>query len=432
MNSNFRVYKVNDDTFVGIIFRNNCVELYVPSLYNIGLKKDITDWNEISDKPAFKANFLKLLNTISIARTNEINTGSEYSDFIKSDNAFGSMLWLIKDYINNGLYCEFGKKQLINSSGKINWKKTLKQVPYINQNEEFIFNSLVVDKKVKVDKIITDIYKICLQISINTIGWIWNINQKIIDISGLNTTLKKYYCSVLKKELRTTFLDSKKERLEYLLNILQGLSDSEKPSYSYGVKSYHVVFEKMIDRMFGNVENISDYYPSATWHFVNNVTKPASKLRPDTIMIMHNDEKYHYIIDAKYYDCKNGEYCNFPSSSDIQKQITYGNYLESKLNKSNIRNVFILPCDKTTLQQKSPLCERAEHFNKNNSEINFDYFGYATANWINGNQTGKDYEKVMGFYIDLKFLIDNFNNSNDDFRNDLQTMVEKALQIINI
>ena len=65
----------------------------------------------------------------------------------------------------------------------------------------------------------------------------------------------------------------------------------------------------MIDRMFGNVENISDYYPSATWHFVNNVTKPASKLRPDTIMIMNNDEnKYHYIIDAKYYDCKNGEY----------------------------------------------------------------------------------------------------------------------------
>ena len=104
MNSNFRVYRVNDDTFVGIIFRNNCVELYVPSLYNIGLKKDITDWNEISDKPAFRANFLKLLNTISIARTNEINTGSEYSDFIKSDNAFGSMLWLIKDYINNGLY----------------------------------------------------------------------------------------------------------------------------------------------------------------------------------------------------------------------------------------------------------------------------------------------------------------------------------------
>lgn len=429
-NKEFKIYKVNDDSFVGIKFENDVIGLYIPSLYNIGLKENVIEWQDIKwedisgGKIVFKENVLRLLKSISIANTREFQTGKAYVKLAQANKAFESMLWLIDDCIKNGIYCEFGKKQSLNSSGRINWKKTIKQVPYINQKDEFIYNSIIVDKKVKVHKILTDIYKYCLQMSINTLGWLWDINFSIAKISKSIPQL--YYCNVLKKEMQTTFLDSKKERLEHLLNVLQGVDEKDCTSFSYGVKSYHTVFEKMIDKMFGTVsdKDKSLYYPNAKWHFANNNTKEASKLRPDTIMVLEKGcGKEYYILDAKYYDTKVCVYDNYPSSSDIQKQITYGNYLEKKLkesskenlnekNTSMIYNAFILPCDIANYRDNIVSSTEDDNGEKRRGEEkefkdNVVYLGYAEADWVEGE---KSYEKIIGLYIDLKYLINNYQN----------------------
>lgn len=438
-NGNFKIYKVDDDSFVGIKFENENVGIYLPSLYNIGLNSQVTNWLDIDKtrRNKIKTGILIFLKTISFVNTREVFTGKSFVELNNANTAFESMLWLIGDYIKNGIYCEFGNEQTRNCSGRINWKKTIKQVPYINQKDEFIYNSIIVDKKVKVHKILTDIYKLCLQLSIDMLGWIWNINQKIVKIP--TKIPKSYYCGIIKRELKTTFLDNKKERLTHLLNILQGLSENEHVSFSYGVRSYHTVFEKMIDKMFGNVPDISEFYPRATWHLANGETKEASKLRPDTIMVLEKDqEKEYYILDSKYYDTINGEHNNFPSSSDIQKQITYGAYLEKRLknddqnaieksdveNESNVTNepsekkiynAFILPCD----MKDKYICGLKEMLEKSSNELkdnlkggladNMAYFGYAEADWVDGTPS---YEKIIGLYIDLKFLINNYKTKH--------------------
>lgn len=61
------------------------------------------------------------------------------------------------------------KKSVKGCSGKINWKKTLKQVPRV-LNDDIFFDTLIVDKKIKVSKIISEVYKYCLQLSIDCIG----------------------------------------------------------------------------------------------------------------------------------------------------------------------------------------------------------------------------------------------------------------------
>lgn len=404
------IIKVNDDSFVGLRLENKCLIIYIPNLYNIGIKTSPTKLDELDNKDEVKKSIFEFLKTLSLA-TNDDEQGTEDTEFTKkSSSAFASMRWLIMDFVKNGFYEEFGKKSVKGCSGKINWKKTMKQVPRV-LNDDIFFDTLIVDKKIKVSKIISEVYKYCLQLSIDCIGWVWNMNAKVCEYNTVIPSHLGFYISVLKRELVTAFLDSKKEILLHLQNILNGVDTNSKEAFSYGVKSYHTVFEKMIDKMFGNVPDISEFYPRATWHMVSGGERQTSKLRPDTIMKVDNA----YIIDAKYYDNKDNSYTNLPSSSDIQKQITYGSYLDKKkkkMNIANIRNVFILPCDQEDSYIKS-LYGTQPLF----------HFGYATANWSDTKNLA-DYETVFGFYIDLKYLINNYDKKNDDIKNKLQCKVE--------
>lgn len=426
------IIKVNDDSFVGLRLENKCLNIYIPNLYNIGIKTRQTKLDELDNKDEVKKSIFEFLKTLSLA-TNDDEQGTEDTKFTKkSSSAFASMRWLIMDFVKNGFYEEFGKKSVKGCSGKINWKKTLKQVPRV-LNDDIFFDTLIVDKKIKVSKIISEVYKYCLQLSIDCIGWVWNINAKVCENNTIIPSHLEFYISVLKHELVTAFLDSKKEILLHLQNILNGVDTNSKEAFSYGVKSYHTVFEKMIDKMFGNVPDISEFYPRATWHMVSGGEKQASKLRPDTVMEWNNPIRY-YILDAKYYDCKSGEYDNHPTTADIQKQITYGDYVWQEVNGTNdddknvdnIRNAFILPCDKDTLPDTLKGFIQIPNYIKEINGIgvnlftdNLFYFGTATAMW---RKPQKVYEKIIGLYIDLKFLINNYQNTQ--YRQCLADVIE--------
>ena len=74
------------------------------------------------------------------------------SSFDNSKNSFGqnvgenkeipfnSFLWIINDYLNNGLYQEIDKKYDKKNHGKINWKKTLNSEHYFSDNNVIFIN----------------------------------------------------------------------------------------------------------------------------------------------------------------------------------------------------------------------------------------------------------------------------------------------------
>ena len=375
--------KIND-SFVGIKVDGNDIHLYHPQCYSI-------------NKDSLKEDIINLIQTISIANTfsndrsnifNKKNIGSEF--------ALNSYIWIIRDYLKNGLYQNKEKVYKINRSGRINWKKTIEQDPIIS-NKEIVYKDLIVEIKDNKENLLVEIYKFCLNKSVDYIGWLFGINAIHFDVPIFNATRKKLYIHVLMDELYQTFNDDKKSRLQQMLNIITGLDESSNnKSYIYGVDNYYYIYERMIDCIFNNVSSISDFYPKGKWQLIkyHYCEKDSSSLRPDTVMI--KDDKA-FILDAKYYAF--GYTCDLndlPETSSIQKQITYGEYVlnNSKLNFSKIYNAFLIPYDK-------------DYENEFKSNEIIQYIGFAKSDWKNNE---KNYEFIHTFLIDLKHVIKTWNS----------------------
>ena len=117
-------------------------------------------------------------------------------------------------------------------------------------------------------------------------------------------------------------------------------------------------------------------------------------LEPDTIMIY---EDKIYVIDAKYYRYgKTGNPDHLPSTSSINKQITYGEYVKEKKGKDPF-NAFLMPYN----------------MHENPFELNGEFatIGEAISKWKSGNNK---YEHIQGILVDTRFLMHNYENKKSN------------------
>jgi hypothetical protein len=369
---------IDGNSFVGIKYIEGKPEIHFPMSYNI------PNENHECQKSIFS-----LFRTIYIS--NHYSKESLNGNFINPRNEMPiySYLWLINDYLSNGLYSNRDIVYKKNENGKINWKKTLKSNPLFTDNGAVFINT-VTSKHIDINDIISRIQIRCLNIANQTIGFIYgNISVPKDEVMFSND----YLISILRKEQIKTFVDRKKHLVNELINILSDSTyDIEVNRIrTYGTYNFEIVWEQIIDRMFGNISDVSRFYPGtyyileepSGYNRVNN-----SRLRPDTIMDV---EQRHFILDAKYYSFQNKQ--NLPSSSDIQKQITYADYMEKVLaDGQEIYNAFIVPYD----------------FNNQETEsARIKYIGYGEAEWRNGQK--KTHDKISLILLDTRFALDCFS-----------------------
>lgn len=144
---------------------------------------------------------------------------------------------------------------------------------------------------------------------------------------------------------------------------------------------------------------------------------------PDSIML-YNDKVY--ILDAKLYrygcsDLENPDL--LPNSSDINKQITYGEYIERVKNipEDKLYNAFIMPFNKQN-----------NFFGKIDSKGNYvpdvtdeiANIGEATGDWK--NNSNKKYERIQGIVMDTRFLMYNYLCMSEEKKQLLATSIEKV------
>ena len=260
--------------------------------------------------------------------------------------------------------------------------------------------------------------------SVRKIGWLFGIPENVYYVAPLSNTLLKKYITAIKQEIANTFDDVKKIRLNHMLKVLSGVDDSKHISeIVYGVDKYHYIYERMVDAIFGNVEDIETYNPNATWNVMRAHDKyskhKAASLRPDTLhmdpatYIVDAETRTAYVLDAKYYRYgTTGILKDLPETTSIQKQVTYGDNLFKNfddINVEKIRSAFVLPFNK----DKNNFAKLENPQNRN-----MIYLGFANANWRNGYE----HEVVHAFLIDTKHLISSWSYGNNQA--DIDSLIE--------
>ena len=85
-----------DDSFIGIKIKNSLIDFYFPETYDIAEEHDIIN---------LRNDIFAILRTISLAKTfTESNEKVENKFSINGQFALMSYLWIINDYLTNGIY----------------------------------------------------------------------------------------------------------------------------------------------------------------------------------------------------------------------------------------------------------------------------------------------------------------------------------------
>lgn len=402
-----KVTNKKGNSFVGLKMINDRVDFYYPETYNIDLENDKN----------LKEDILSILRSINNLDTNT-DLYKEANTELIGVNSFSlsSYLWLINDYLKNGIYHTFETDHNLNNGGKVNWKQTFQYLPIVS-NKKIIYNNLIREKSVKILDIISEIYIYALKISINRVGWLFNLQSDYLNESSNLIKINKYHVDIVKKELSKTFDDHKKQRLNHLLKIIHGIDFNSVSSSEmiFGVSSFNFVFESLIKSIFNTEKNLSQYFPRGSWQLKEHsyISKLSSSLKPDSLLLIDNSI---IIIDAKNYRYSiTGQLIDLPKTDSIQKQLTYFDFINNSINDlNNLYNIFLLP------------------FNKSNQELSdFDYVGYASANWRSQlhSKLYNSETKIYAFLIDMKSLVKLKYSSDKKYYQRL--LFEKVMETID-
>lgn len=383
-----------EDLFVGIRYKNDNVQIVLPYGFYI-------DENE----KTLKSDIKKFLRTIKLSKLD--NDNPDKSKFKDDDTnlPITEMFWIVKNYITNGLYYSREQSFKKNASGKIIWKKTLKNTPIVDSKKNFIFTNQVVTNNINIHNVITEIQKYVLSKSIEYLDWYYD-NIKIERSKYSNSSLTSMK-KIIKSELITTNDDKNKTFLKNIHILLDGFSKkSKKNTKMFGTYEYSNSWEKMIYDLF-SVEIQDEMKPTSLHNLTINCKTKTYKpkpLLPDCIII---DNDVTLVADAKYYKyCITEKNSSLPGSDDIQKQLTYANHIinlrrkvDSTFDHNKVYNCFLMPYNSKS--NNLGLIDSVERI------------GFSIPLW---EDVMFNYQRVHLILIDMRTIIRNWTEKNSSLK----------------
>lgn len=298
--------------------------------------------------------------------------------------------------------------------GKIDFPASLrKNVKFFQEDGSPFFDRYTVKGSSPNEKnLITQIHKYCVYEAFSTLGWLFTPHLPADPHIALEP---ERFLFALRKKLRVTHNDKDKLLFQAMIQMLEYLdSENDNKQYYFGTDRFEYVWEKLIDEVFG-IRGKEEFFPRTKWNLKFNTNKDNHALEPDSIMMC--DDKI-YVLDAKYYRYGvTGEPRHLPESSSINKQITYGEYIDNcqalkdKYGELPIYNAFLMPFNRS----------------ENPFHVSGDYFlniGEATGEWKND---AKLYERVQGIVIDIRFLMNNYTGSHKSKIRKLAKVIDEEL-----
>lgn len=399
----------DDDKLVGVKGDTNGIEFIFPLGYQLS--------EEDSD---IRRDVLHLLSILKEFKDDD-NKGeiTQRKDFESKlvDFPFNAYMEILYYFLENGYYQETEPVYKTQSRGKIHWSKTIKnQNPFLIKNTQSkyrpIYTKFTVRKSTpNEDNEITRINQFCVYESFRNIGMLFNSYMPPKPFGKYDDGVKNRCLIILQDKLANTNNDNKKRLFKAMTEVISSYDGDSDKRFHYGTYNFENVFEKLIDEMFCNVRDKKVYYPRTKWNLQQDEPYDIPyPLKPDTIMTYGNNV---YIIDAKYY--KYGETHlpkDLPKNSDVNKQISYGDYINSKYHFDSIYNAFLMPYNKKD--------NKFEIFHDD-----FENVGEAVALWRDNLEC---YEHIQGILIDVRYLMENYRSKSKDDILKLANAIEEAFE----
>lgn len=324
-------------------------------------------------------------------------------------------LTVIRAFLRVGrYYIETDPRYKTDKKGLVSWPRTVKcQRALVQKNGSLIFTNMTVRSSTpNVNKEITQIHRYCVYEAFEKIGWLYV--PFMPEKPGVHPGIQESV-HILTQKLVSTNNDAEQELFGAMKAMLQYIDKKGDDSqYFFGTDHFEYVWEKMIDKAFG-VDDKTKYFPRTRWLLDFGPNKEKTPLYPDSVMIYGN--KY-YVLDAKYYKygwTANSEH--LPNGTDINKQITYGEYIERTkgIPDERLFNCFIMPYNKV---------DNFFHMSGNIGNI-----GEAVGDWryVNSNPHMKNYERIQGIVMDTRYLMHNYIGTPEQQKKELINCIEEVL-----
>lgn len=296
--------------------------------------------------------------------------------------------------IGGNYYVETDPTYKTAATGNQDWPRTVRnQMPLVQRKGDvssFIFISFTVRSVTPNDtKLITQINRFCVYEAFSRLGWLYV--PYMPEEPGPHPDVKTSI-AIVQSKLAGTNDDKKRALFKGMKDMLEYMDEktSDKQFY-FGTDDFDHVWEKLIDKAFGERDK-ENYFPRSRWMLDYGKYKEKHPLMPDTIMIYNG--KY-YVLDAKCYKYGwTGIPDHLPNGSSINKQITYGEYLEKYkgVNTDSLFNAFIMPYN------------MVENPFKLTSVVG--NIGEAVGDWRNNR---KYYERIQGIVMDTRYLMHHYS-----------------------
>ena len=395
------------DRFVGIKADSDEVMVYFPIGYDlpesdIQIRKDIKNLVQILSEFTTKEDRLLAVNKFAAPQTVDFPI-----------NAYRNVIEYFLDN-NSNYYVETDPVFKTSAKGTQDWTKTVKeQTPLVqtkNGISSFIFTDFTVRSSLpNYNKQITQINRYCVYEAFEKLGWLYV--PYMPEVPGEHPDIKTSI-SIVNTKLQSTNDDKKKTLFKSMKSMLEYVDEkTTERQFYFGTDDFDHVWEKLIDAAFG-VENKEQYFPRTRWLLDYGENKIKRPLIPDSIMIYNN--KY-YVLDAKCYKYgRTAEADDLPNGSDINKQITYGEYLETSkgINNDSLFNAFVMP------------------FNSANNRFEITSYmgniGEAVGDWKYKDPM-KNYERIQGIVIDTRYLMYHYLGNNVKDKVNLSECIELVL-----
>jgi hypothetical protein len=385
----------DNDGFVGIRFKGESIrnsdnnEGTIEAIFPLGY-----NYATVENEDDLKKQIYELL--AMIKSYNKVNGLSDLygTSNYRDEFPFDAYMTIIRLFIESGYYTENETRYKSDTRGKINWKRTIKNIkPIVQEDGDFIYIKFVVrENTINENEQITKIHEYCVYEAFQKLGWLFTPFMPHKPRFMINKNNKVFAISLICDALMKTYNDKYKLLFTAMLSILNYRTDKKVNSFYFGTMYFEHVWECLIDNAYGEFCK-KDYFPPFQWFpNPNGLFCKGNELRPDTIMKQNGDT---FVLDAKYYAfCVDKKY--LPSGSDINKQIVYGKYAYDKARKNGkngeVYSAFLIPYN----FESNP-------YNLEKIDYPYCYIGYATG-WEQLSSEGK-YSRVVAILVDTKYLL---------------------------